>query len=290
MMKRILVATDFSTRSDRALRRATMLAREFEAHISLAHVVDDDQPTHLVRSQVDTAWPVLEATVRTVEAFDGVSADATVSTGDIASGIIGAGEEVGADLIVLGPHRRQLRDIFVGTTAERTVARTVRPMLMAASMPSAAYRRALVAFDLEDNAARIAGRIEDLGLLANCDLIAMHAFDAPARGMLQLALTDGRRIDEYVRSERQRVDREFGAFLAGIGLGPVRQRSLRLNGTVARTIRDCAEEEAADLIVLGASQRTGVERFLLGSVAEAMLGSADRDVLVIPGASELAAA
>jgi nucleotide-binding universal stress UspA family protein len=35
-MQRILVATDFSTRSDRATRRATLLAKRFQADLILA--------------------------------------------------------------------------------------------------------------------------------------------------------------------------------------------------------------------------------------------------------------
>ncbi|HEU6442162.1 MAG TPA: universal stress protein, partial [Microvirga sp.] len=47
-MRTILVATDFSTRSDRALRRATLLARHVSARLVLIHVVDDDRPVRLV--------------------------------------------------------------------------------------------------------------------------------------------------------------------------------------------------------------------------------------------------
>lgn len=43
-MQRIVAATDFSSRSDRAVRRAGLLAREFDAQLTLLHVVDDDQP------------------------------------------------------------------------------------------------------------------------------------------------------------------------------------------------------------------------------------------------------
>jgi len=42
-MKTIVVVTDFSERSDRAFRRAKLLACEFDAKLYLVHVVDDDQ-------------------------------------------------------------------------------------------------------------------------------------------------------------------------------------------------------------------------------------------------------
>ncbi|MCI3953055.1 MAG: universal stress protein UspA, partial [Burkholderiales bacterium] len=47
-MRMILVGTDLSSRSDRALHRAAFLARQFKARLLLLHVVDDDQPPALV--------------------------------------------------------------------------------------------------------------------------------------------------------------------------------------------------------------------------------------------------
>jgi len=38
-MQRIMLATDFSERSDRALRRAVILARAHDASLDLVHVV-----------------------------------------------------------------------------------------------------------------------------------------------------------------------------------------------------------------------------------------------------------
>src|SRR5690606_16832914 len=45
---RIVAATDLSVRSQRAVRRAGLLARDKGAELILLHVVDDDQPARLV--------------------------------------------------------------------------------------------------------------------------------------------------------------------------------------------------------------------------------------------------
>lgn len=61
-MKQILVATDFSTRSDRALRRAVLTARQVRAELTLVHVVDDDQPNYLIERQKTAAAEILQQT------------------------------------------------------------------------------------------------------------------------------------------------------------------------------------------------------------------------------------
>ena len=55
----ILAATDFSTRSNRALRQAGLLAQPGSAQLHIVHVVDDDQPEELVRMEKREAERVL---------------------------------------------------------------------------------------------------------------------------------------------------------------------------------------------------------------------------------------
>jgi nucleotide-binding universal stress UspA family protein len=52
-MKRIMFATDFSERSDQALRRVVILARAHDAVLQIVHVVDDDRPRRIVDHEVN---------------------------------------------------------------------------------------------------------------------------------------------------------------------------------------------------------------------------------------------
>ena len=52
-------------------------------------------------------------------------------------------------------------------------------------------------------------------------------------------------------------------------------------GRPARTIRKTIEEEGIDLVVMGTSGKHGMDRFLLGSVAEKVVRTASCPVLVV---------
>lgn len=52
-------------------------------------------------------------------------------------------------------------------------------------------------------------------------------------------------------------------------------------GFAAEVIIDVAKEENVDLIVISASGKSGLHRFILGSVAEEVLTKADVDVLLV---------
>ncbi|MER3460845.1 MAG: hypothetical protein C4303_06950 [candidate division GAL15 bacterium] len=54
------------------------------------------------------------------------------------------------------------------------------------------------------------------------------------------------------------------------------------DGFVAHAILDAAERFGADLIVMGTHGRTGLQRVLLGSVAEAVLRRSRVPVMVVP--------
>jgi nucleotide-binding universal stress UspA family protein len=59
-----------------------------------------------------------------------------------------------------------------------------------------------------------------------------------------------------------------------------------VRGTPHRAILDYAADHDADLVVVGTHGRTGLNRLLLGSVAERVLRTAERPVLVVRGEPE----
>ena len=58
-------------------------------------------------------------------------------------------------------------------------------------------------------------------------------------------------------------------------------KSIVKTGFPAETINRVAEEEGVELIVISASGKSGLQRFVIGSVAEEVLKKADIDVLIV---------
>lgn len=63
-------------------------------------------------------------------------------------------------------------------------------------------------------------------------------------------------------------------------VAPNRPRTFMLSGVPADEIVGCAHKNGADLIVMGSHGRSGLQRFLLGSVTEAVLRQSHIPVLV----------
>ncbi|MDR1820211.1 MAG: universal stress protein [Methanobrevibacter sp.] len=58
-------------------------------------------------------------------------------------------------------------------------------------------------------------------------------------------------------------------------------RTIKVEGSPADTILEVAEKEGVDLIVIGSSGKTGLQKFLMGSVAEKVVKLAKSNVLIV---------
>ena len=280
---KILAATDFSTRSQRALRRAGLLARDSSAELTLVHVVDDDQPPDMIELERREAQRYLEEKTGTIAELRCLRCNTAVVAGDPFDGILKAAQAGSADLIVMGAHRKQLlRDIFVGTTIERVIRTGPRPVLMVNAEAEHAYKKVMAAVDMSEPSARAIRTATEIGLIGDASLALVHGFDAFAKGKMSNAGIGSDEIARYVAEERLQAGRELVAFLEANNFG-VDNWSLRIKEAGAvEAITEAVREVAPDLLVVGTHGRSGLVKVLLGSVTESILRSVDVDVLAVP--------
>jgi len=286
-MMNIMMATDFSERSDRALRRTTLLARRFEASMTLVHVVDDDQPRRIVEVETAEAEKLLHELAGTVRGVDGLGCSTRLLEADPFAGIVQASKDEPPDLLVIGPHRRQLlKDAFAGTTAERTIRSVACPVLMVNAPPVGEYRHVLQTSDLSDGSRVALQRFGELPVGEHARNSILYVFDAPA---LRLGMRDSMSREEqarYLEDEKREAARELSDFMTTAKLRRA-ERILRYEETaVPNEILKAAAGEEVDLIVLATHGRSGLAKLFLGSVTQQVLRVSPVDVLAIPPARE----
>lgn len=280
---KILAATDFSTRSNRALRQAGLLAQSGGAQLHIVHVVDDDQPEELICMETREAERVLHEQVDSMAELQGVDARPMVTTGDPFDGILRAAAEIQADLIVMGSHRKQLLlDIFVGTTIERVVRRGSFPVLMVNHEAQRKYQSALVPTDMSESSAKAIRFGLSMGLIGDNRTTLLHAFLALARGKMFVAGADQDSIDSYIARECQQAIDELAAFLVANDLKHGRWSHRVEEGDAMEVISRAVSELRPDLLVMGTHGRSGLLKTLIGSVTEQALRSLNVDILAVP--------
>jgi nucleotide-binding universal stress UspA family protein len=279
----ILAATDFSTRSQRAVRRAGLLARESGGEITLVHVVDDDQPPDLVALERREAERILGEQIAAIAELRDLPSRALVVEGDPFDGILRAAVLTKADLVVMGAHRKQLlRDIFVGTTIERVVRTGPVPVLMVNREVDRPYRTALAAVDLSEPSVNAIRTGTALGLPGDDRLALVHAFLPLGKGQMFYAGLSPDTIDGYVAEERLRAIKELTEFLKANGLGDSNGSMQVEEGAPSEVIATAVEQSKPDVLIMGTNARSGITKALLGSVTEEVLRSLDIDILAVP--------
>jgi len=279
----IVVATDLSIRSHRALRRAGLLAQANGAHITLVHVVDEDQPEELVKIEIQEVSRILDEQIASVAELRGVRCRPLVIAGNQFSGILRAAETAKADLIVMGAHRKQLlRDIFIGTTIERVMRAAACPVLMVNREARRSHRSALAAVDTSELSAHAIRTAKELKLLDHCRFAIAHAFCPPGQVMMFYAGLTSDSINEYVASARRRAVTELDTFLKAHGFEDQAWLQHVEEGTPFEVISRLVEARRPDLLIIGTHGRSGIAKALLGSVTEEALRSLDLDILVVP--------
>jgi nucleotide-binding universal stress UspA family protein len=135
--KRILVATDFSQSSEKALHHAIAIAKHFDATVYLTHVVGSlgfvlAGPDAILAAS-DAAWRDarrLEDRLETSGVLAGVRHEIVVREGDIWEGIQEVVKDKDIDLIVSGTHGRSgIRKVVLGSIAEEIFRHASCPVL-----------------------------------------------------------------------------------------------------------------------------------------------------------------
>jgi nucleotide-binding universal stress UspA family protein len=220
---RLLCATDLSSRSDRALRRAGVLARESGAELCLLSVVDDDQPVHLVESERREVALLLAEQSRSMQELQHLQPRLRVEAGDPFDVVIRIAEQEQADLVLMGEHRRRLlRDMFAGTTIERVMRRGRRPVLMVNRPAEQPYRRIVAAIDLSPASAETLRTAARLGFLGGGGFCVFHAFQHPGKGSLFLANLPARTMEGHLAATMATTQQDVTRFVEAIDLGPSR--------------------------------------------------------------------
>lgn len=280
MPSHILAATDLSHRSDVAVERAAALAERFAGKLTILHVLDDDQPYRMFEAEKALARALLEKQVQGLAA--GLSVDLLVKTGDPFEQIGRVASEGDFDLIVIGRHRRRiLRDLFVGTTAERVVWHGTHPVLLVKAASTAPYQRVAIAVDGSEPCAEALRVAKALDFTNGARVRAVHAHEPFAKTMLA-GHDDAQAVWDHVDSELASARRNMIKFLEDRGHGDLASTIYIGDGAPIDVLRSFIEDSRSDLLVMGTHGRSGIGRLVLGSVAEEALRKLEIDILAVP--------
>lgn len=137
------------------------------------------------------------------------------------------------------------------------------------------YRRILLVVDLGENSEQISARARDLAALLGAELSVLHVVEyVPVEPMGETLLPAVQIEEELV----QRANLRLADLTEKLGIGSVR-RDVAAGNIKAEIVR-AAQEQQADLIVLGSRERRGPS-ILVNFTEDTVLHAAPCDVLAV---------
>jgi nucleotide-binding universal stress UspA family protein len=279
---RVLFPTDFSDSAERAYVHAVHLAASYGAELHALHVTDEDarEQRSLIPGSVEDPSEQLDlpSELRHGPLESGKVIPREVEADSPGEGILDYARHHDIDVIVMGTQgRKGMERMLIGSVAEQVVREAPCPVLTVRAPAGMQVRRILVPVDFSEHskeaipaavslAERYGAEIEFFSVIDEDEL---PASGAPVLGPVHVAPEE---VEARIRKLMNDLVKEHRNGVAITGTVRV--------GDPAKDILDYAAD-GADLIVMATHGRTGLQRMLLGSVAEKIIRKAPCPVFTV---------
>jgi nucleotide-binding universal stress UspA family protein len=290
-LKKILVPVDFSDHSQFAAQQALSIAEVCRAQIDFLHVGDAAE---------DSAARLCEF-VKALRPPAALTLKRFVARGAPENMILSTARKLTSDAIVMG-HRdlSKLKHLMHGSVAEKVLREAICPVMVIKKQKSPEFNgyvlpqlrnitgafqadKVLVPLDFSPASKQALRHAVHLAAHYNSTIYTLTVFDKKYKetgddGKSHTAvIVHGRKIQLW------KAFPELLRSAPGYDPDTTRIKRLLLDGDPFAKIESLVAKKAIDLVIMGTNGRTGLEHFLIGSVAEKVLRSIACPVMTIRG-------
>jgi nucleotide-binding universal stress UspA family protein len=308
MYTHILIPVDGSTTSSLAASRSLQLAARIGARVAFVNVPDATAYAEIARDKARAfSQALLEFWQGEARALNVASSIHLCDGGAVAEAIVERAQVLSCDAIFMGTHgRHNAPNAMLGSVAERVSRLSARPVLLLRNPSSApeawvvdpqtlqaqipqwrtpdatpAFARILVAVDGAETGWRALEHAAGLASGLNAHLYALHVIESFAsQGPARAKVANWDAVRHAVRREGRDVLADAQARCANVQVTPLLYEAR--GHSVGQAVTQAATETGADLIVVGTHNRSGISRWVLGSVSALVTGTTALPVLLVP--------
>jgi len=280
--EKILVPLDGSNLAERALPYAQTIAKTRGSSILLLSVLGAGE--HLERPMK----AYLEAQARQLES-QGISSSVSVVSGSPAEEIVQFADENEADLTIISSHGYSgIRRWMLGSVALKVLYGTCVPtLLIKAASPEtspAKFRKVLLPLDGSPFSETSLLYAEELLQGTAAELLLLRVSEppvVPADRSPAIKPSWEEYRDQLMAEVRQQASAYLEKVKSGFEQKGLKARSQTLLGKAVESILEVARAEGVDLIIMTTHGRTGISRWVYGSVANRVMQECHHPILLI---------
>lgn len=298
MYTRILVPLDGSATAEAVLPYAEAFAAGFKSAVELVSVIDiGAMATHLAADRVNHLDRLIAAAEKNsasylenvAKRFSRFPTECRIVRGHPAEAILETTSKDRDTLIAMATHGRSgAQRWLLGSVAEKVLRGTTHPLFLvraaaAKTSPQRIINSIVVPLDGSSLAEQILPTVSNWAQALDVEVTLIRAFEFPALAYYggEDDLPDYDALRKEARKEAAGYLKEKEQSLVGAGVRTV--STLTLEGPAADEIISYAQTAPRALIAMSTHGRSGVRRWILGSVTEKVVRHGDDPVLVVRG-------
>ena len=262
LLKRIMVATDFSLHSRDALQMAVFLAKEYRSEIFLIHIIPETRGLKIDRDEIKRIGTGKLKEMKKDLQKKGISVEETILRfGAPFERIIEHADELDANLIVVGSGKKR-KKYPLGTTAERVMHYADKPVLTVKPGTRPPIQKIVCPVDFSGASRRSLINAIHLSRALGAHLTVLTVYESVLSGLF------GPTWKPKGVTEEDRVKRyqdHYDGFLRGFESEKFTWKKVFRRGRPHEEILREIRKGGADLLVMGSQGKAGLSRLLLGS-------------------------
>jgi nucleotide-binding universal stress UspA family protein len=278
----VMLATDLTSASDRAFDRAVQLAAEWDAMLTVCHVVEASSLRPWgIEHRINIAETEVERLLRGSENLLKGRISRHTILGDPAERVIEHARAISSDFLITGPaHVKVIGDKLLGSTAARILRYARQPFLAVRRRAEEPYRKVDVAVDFSNAShdAYLCAR----ALFPRAEFTLIHAYDVSPdwSGRNANRSMDIVEAEEDARVKR-RAQQDLEDLMTGADAAGFKHESVLARGNPETVLVGYVDEHWPDLVVTGTHGATGAGEATIGSVTERFLHVLPCDILAV---------
>jgi len=266
-MEKLLVATDGSEFSKSAIREAINLAKICSSKLIAVSIVKtnpefEDLVPQVIEKLEKEVIRYLES-IKNRASKENVDCEIIVHLSEEPyQDIIDEAAKNQVNMIIVGTHGRTgLKRLMMGSVTAKVIGHATCNVLVVPVTAKVECKNILIATD--GSRYSDAAAIEAIGISKRCGSSLSVISVATSDEEIKSAEDNVKKVVELAEKEGIKTD------------------GLAVKGIPYEAIVDASKRKGADLIVVGSHGRTGLERLLMGSVTERVIGHCESAVLVV---------
>jgi nucleotide-binding universal stress UspA family protein len=294
MYEKILIPLDGSNLAQLAIPYAAKLAAGLGSQVTLIHVNEssEDRYSNMHKFYLQKMAEVVKSEIETYidkPTRKKVKVESAILVGDPAEKTVEYADRENINLIVMSTHGRTgLTRWAMGSVADRVLRSTKKPLALIRAKNiqtnisrRISIRKVLVTLDGSEQSEKVIPYIEELASRIKAEVVLLHVLEPT----YYIYTVGGFHYDTYSEKQRKSMRIFYKDYLHGIAEG-FRKRGIAIKcqlmfGSASEVIVNFADKAQADFVAMSTHGRSGISRWVLGSVVERVLRAGNTSLFLV---------